>query len=302
MAIDKLPQGSYRKQPNRLRTWGELAGDDGADDLSYLLPPRQVIGPDENGIKKVIEYKFDGKGRRVRVTTTKRVQKLNARLSKGAIERRSWSKFGDAAEEDDVGTGRTSVSREEILLERHIRIGSKAEGNNTAGDSLAENVKAGAIIMVCRTCGKKGDHWTARCPYKDLAPQSEVPTDRPGSSDSTTRDSSILNGKSTYVPPSKRGGNASTVPELKRRNDENAVRVGNLSEDTCEADLLELFRPFGQVLRAHVVKDHKTNVSRGFGFVNFANHEDAQRAIAKLDGYGYDNLILHVEWSAPRSN
>ncbi|KAF9602923.1 hypothetical protein IFM89_032805 [Coptis chinensis] len=41
---------------------------------------------------------------------------------------------------------------------------------------------------------------------------------------------------------------------------------------------------------------------RGFGFVNFVHKGDAEKAIAKLNGYGYDNLILRVEWAAPRTN
>ncbi|KAK3037440.1 hypothetical protein RJ639_031934 [Escallonia herrerae] len=89
---------------------------------------------------------------------------------------------------------------------------------------------------------------------------------------------------------------------MRRRNDDNAVRVENLSEDTCDADLKDLFRTFGPVLRAHVVKDYKTGLSRGYGFVNFVSREDARRAIKNLNGYGYDNLILGVQWSAPRAN
>ncbi|KAK6263005.1 hypothetical protein QUC31_008821 [Theobroma cacao] len=65
----------------------------------------------------------------------------------------------------------------------------------------------------------------------------------------------------------------------------------NLSEDTREPDLLELFYIFGPVTRVYVAMDNKTGTSRGFGFVNFVNTEDAQRAIDKLNGYGYDNLI-----------
>ena len=40
--------------------------------------------------------------------------------------------------------------------------------------------------------------------------------------------------------------------------------------------------------------------SRGFAFINFIHREDANRAIAKLDGFGYDNLILSVSMAAPR--
>ena len=38
-------------------------------------------------------------------------------------------------------------------------------------------------------------------------------------------------------------------------------------------------------------------IIRGFGFVTFYHREDAAKAIAKLDGHGYDHLILHLEWA-----
>lgn len=104
-------------QPSKLR-WGELDEEDPEDFDFLLLLPKQVIGPDENGIKKVIEYKFNDEGNRIKITTTTRIRKLaNARLSKRAIERRSWPKFGDAVHED-VGARLTMVSTEEIVLER----------------------------------------------------------------------------------------------------------------------------------------------------------------------------------------
>ena len=51
---------------------GELEEEDGGD-LEFLLPPRVVVGPGENGLKKVIEYRFDDDGNKVKVTTTTRV-------------------------------------------------------------------------------------------------------------------------------------------------------------------------------------------------------------------------------------
>ncbi|KAJ8769246.1 hypothetical protein K2173_001836 [Erythroxylum novogranatense] len=285
--------------PAKLR-WGELEEDDG-EDLDFLLPPRQVIGPDENGIKKVIEYKFNEEGSKVKITTTIRIRKLaNARLSKRAVERRSWAKFGDAVHED-VGSRLTMVSTEEILIERPRAPGSKPEEAKVGGDSLAQLGKGGAVLMLCRTCGKKGDHWTSRCPYKDLAPPSESFVDKPPAAETSAAAS--LTGKTAYVPPGMRAGaERGAGADMRRRNDENSVRVTNLSEDTREPDLHELFRPFGPVSRVYVAMDQKTGMSRGFGFVNFMNKEDAQKAINKLNGYGYDNLILKVEWATPRSN
>ncbi|KAF2318892.1 hypothetical protein GH714_011474 [Hevea brasiliensis] len=296
MSLDK----SSLNQTKPLR-WGELDEDDG-EDLDFLLPPKQVIGPDENGIKKVIEYKFNDDGNKVKITTTTRVRKLaKARLSKRAMERRNWAKFGDAVHED-VGSRLTMVSTEEILLERPRAPGTKVEETKMPGDNLAQLGKAGAVLMVCRTCGKKGDHWTSRCPYKDLAPQPEGFIDKPAAAEPVAAAAAGAT-KGAYVPPSMRAGAERTVgSDMRRRNEENSVRVTNLSEDTREPDLLELFRTFGPVSRVYVAIDQKTGVSRGFGFVNFVNKEDAERAINKLNGYGYDNLILRVEWATPRSN
>ncbi|KAI3903301.1 hypothetical protein MKW98_031955 [Papaver atlanticum] len=87
-----------------------------------------------------------------------------------------------------------------------------------------------------------------------------------------------------------------------RRNEENSVCVTNLSEDTHEPDLLELFGTFGAISHVHVAVDQRTGISRGFGFVNFVNKEDAERAIHNINRYGYHNLILGVEWETPRGN
>ncbi|XP_023759053.1 uncharacterized protein LOC111907490 [Lactuca sativa] len=271
MGVDLLPIQKPR--------WGELDEEDDEKDYYSTLLPKQVIGPDEHGVKKVVEYKFNNDGNKVKITTTTRVRKVaTSRLSKSAVERRSWLKFGDAVHED-VGARLTMVSTEEIIFERPKAPGQ--EDTNASGDPLTR----GAVLIVCRSCGKKGDHWTSKCPYK--AENLNHPSVSSVTDDSEKGD--------VYVPPIKRGG-----ADMRRRNDENSVRVNNLSEDTREPDLHELFRPFGSVSRVYVAMDQKSQMSRGFGFVNFVRREDGEKAIAKLNGYGYDNLILAVEWAAPR--
>ncbi|KAL2899214.1 Eukaryotic translation initiation factor 3 subunit G [Bienertia sinuspersici] len=153
--------------------------------------------------------------------------------------------------------------------------------------------------MVCRACGKKGDHWTSRCPYKDLAqpPESLIdkpPTDGPTAAAPATKGACIL--------PSLRADAERLSTDMRRRNEKNFVRVINLSEDTREADFHKLFSPIGQISRVYVAIDQKTGLSRGFGFVNFAKREDAERAINKLNVYGYVSLILRVKWATPRAN
>lgn len=133
-------------------------------------------------------------------------------------------------------------------------------------------------------------------------------------------------------------------PCLPATADDNAtIRVTNLSEDTRETDLQELFRPFGSISRIYLAKDKNTgqskvsaplqnthgNTSRnefitcrhlvtswpclheseqpskdqplcflqGFAFISFHRREDAARAITGVSGFGYDHLILNVEWA-----
>ena len=43
---------------------------------------------------------------------------------------------------------------------------SKDEKKENAGDPLAALAGKNASLLVCRICGKKGDHWTSKCPYK----------------------------------------------------------------------------------------------------------------------------------------
>ncbi|KAH9296235.1 hypothetical protein KI387_039823, partial [Taxus chinensis] len=86
---------------------------------------------------------------------------------------------------------------------------------------------------------------------------------------------------------------------MHHKNDENSDRVTNLFKDMMDVDLHEIFKPFGHITCVYVAMDQKMGVSRGFGFFNFINKEDTQRAINKLNGYGYDNLILRDEWATP---
>lgn len=81
------------------------------------------------------------------------------------------------------------------------------------------------------------------------------------------------------------------------RDDLPTLRVTNISEETQENDLRELFGAFGRVARVYVGRDRETGIGKGFAFVSFEDRAIAQRAMEKLNGKGYDNLILSVQWS-----
>merc|ERR1712157_161870 len=86
---------------------------------------------------------------------------------------------------------------------------------------------------------------------------------------------------------------------MQDNRDQNTIRVTNISEDTTEADLQELFGRFGRISRVYVAKDKETMQSRGFAFVSFTDRKEAAKAMDKLQGYGYDHLILKLEWARP---
>lgn len=160
-----------------------------------------------------------------------------------------------------------------------------------------------------------GDHWTLKCPYKDT-PKEEMEADIAARAESgepapvaavaaPDRSASALDGafgSGKYVPPSLRGRAAGDFGGDSQRDDDRdqaTLRVTNISPDTREDDLKELFRSFGPVARVYLAKDRETFQSRGFAFVSFVYREDAERALNKLQGYGYDHLILKLEWAKP---
>lgn len=78
--------------------------------------------------------------------------------------------------------------------------------------------------------------------------------------------------------------------------------VGNLSFNTGNSELEELFGQIGTVESASVVEDRDTGRSRGFGFVEMANKEDGERAISELDGKEFDGRQIKVNEAKPREN
>jgi RNA recognition motif-containing protein len=78
------------------------------------------------------------------------------------------------------------------------------------------------------------------------------------------------------------------------------IYVGNLAWETTMDDLMALFQEFGQVARAQVISDRETGRSRGFGFVEMENDDEAQRAIDALNGQDYKGRPLTVNEARPR--
>jgi RNA recognition motif-containing protein len=82
----------------------------------------------------------------------------------------------------------------------------------------------------------------------------------------------------------------------------NKLYVGNLSFNTSNQDLIDLFSAAGTVTSANVVEDRETGRSRGFGFVEMASSDDAQAAISELNGKEVDGRALKVNEAKPRED
>lgn len=80
------------------------------------------------------------------------------------------------------------------------------------------------------------------------------------------------------------------------------IYVGNLSWGLKDQDLANLFAPFGEVASAKIVMDKFTQRSKGFGFVEMPNDEQAQAAIAQLNGSEVEGRNLVVNESRPKED
>lgn len=107
-----------------------------------------------------------------------------------------------------------------------------------------------------------------------------------------------------YVAPGARGGAVSSGRDFgfgdkDKDGTENTLRVSNLTKAVTEDDLRELFERYGRIHRVSLPRVEKDGVKepRGFAYIAFARHEDAEKALEQLQGHGYDHLILKLEWA-----
>ena len=80
----------------------------------------------------------------------------------------------------------------------------------------------------------------------------------------------------------------------------NKLFVGNLSFNTTENDLQDAFAAHGTVVEANLMMDRVSGKPRGFGFVTMSTAEEAQKAVAALNGSQMDGRALTVNVARPR--
>jgi len=78
--------------------------------------------------------------------------------------------------------------------------------------------------------------------------------------------------------------------------------VGGLAYSVTDDELRDLFAQFGTVESAQVIMDHQMNRSKGYGFVEMSSDEEAQKAVAALDGKEFSGRSIGVSEARPQQD
>lgn len=79
------------------------------------------------------------------------------------------------------------------------------------------------------------------------------------------------------------------------------IYVGNISRESSENEVKSAFEEYGEVASVKLIKDKFTGVSKGFGFVEMPNKEQAESAIKNLDGLRLNGRAINVAEAKPKT-
>jgi len=268
--------------------WADEVDDEDYGGDMVVIPTQQEVTT-RDGERIVAEIRVDPEtGKKTKISRTFKLEKKL--VSKGVIERKKWVKYGGSKRDGPGPNSATTVVADEVLM--HFL--SKDQG------SAQEEKPRETVSVRCRYCQE--NHFSAKCPFKDSGLSSDILMTAKAVEEPKRAEGGEI--KSGYVPPALRGnGNRrgeTMGPTAKK--DEFTIRVSNLPESMSETDMQELCNPFGKTDRIFLAKDRTTGVCKGFAFVTYQTRDNAARALQFLNGYGYDHLILNVEWSKPAQN
>ncbi|KAL7922274.1 eukaryotic translation initiation factor 3 subunit G domain-containing protein [Trichoderma austrokoningii] len=280
----------------------DWADDDDNEETSSELPPPQTIS-NKDGTKTIISYRYNDQGQKVKTTRRIRYITQTETVNPRVAHRKTWPKFGMSAKDPAGPAPDTTSVGENIIFRPSVSWRKDAKDESTDQNAQAIKAQLKDKQVKCRICN--GEHFTARCPYKDtMAPVGETSGgDAPPVDDGAAAGGAAGAGKKgSYVPPALRGGDRGAGERMGgskfgERDDFATLRVTNVSEMAEESELRDMFERFGRVTRVFLAKDRETGMAKGFAFISYADHGDAVTACNKMDGFGFKHLILRVEFA-----
>lgn len=289
MASSK-PKSAVPGKTGTKKNWGD---EDDDDDFETRV--------DAHGIKERTRITENAKGQKVKIVTRIRVTEVKERTPKRALARKTIPKFGEAKKTDKT----TSMVDKEYTIMEHPN-DSLVEEDTTGGvaSTLKEFIQKQSETLMARESGVE-DAWGRRG-------GGEEGGDGPVSGDAREN-----KGPARYVAPGARAGasgataagstmgGGANLDEWGQKD--TIIRVSNLTKMVHEDDLKDLFEPFGKVIRVklprqtigYTPKGEEIKEPKGFAYVYFLRADEAEVAFDRLQGYGYDHLILRLEWAKP---
>ncbi|PKY02862.1 eIF-3 RNA-binding subunit [Aspergillus campestris IBT 28561] len=278
---------------SKLGNRADWADDEEFDDPSAL--PAQQVTTNKDGTKTVVSYRLNDDGKKVKVTRRIKTTVVREHVNPQMAERRSWPKFGLEKGHAAGPSFETTSVGENIAFRPSVNWKAQAAETEKEGEKGGIKDQLKDKKVKCRICS--GEHFTARCPFKDtMAPVEESTGAEEGGEDA----GGVGAGSGSYVPPHMRKGAAAGGERMAgkyEKDDLATLRVTNVSELAEEGEVRDLFERFGRVTRVFLARDRETQRAKGFAFISFADRTDAARACEKMDGFGYRHLILRVEFA-----
>lgn len=267
---------------NKNRNWG----DDEEDEEQKPIH--------DNGIVERVKVSTNAKGQKIKTITKVRVKEIRTKIPIRCLERVNLPRFGEAK----VGEENVTLNSKDFVKFEHPDDAMNEVEDDTAKKTLQQFIAKQAESKFARENDLELTNEFDRGEIK-------FGNDDGGRGESTGR----------YVPPSARQGSSGPSAGSDsfrggggdRDGTENTLRVSNLTKAVTEDDLRVLFERFGKIHRISLPRSERVDEygeifkePRGFAYIAFAHKDDAEEAMARLNGHGYDHLILKVEFSQPK--
>ncbi|KAI7971055.1 hypothetical protein EIK77_007171 [Talaromyces pinophilus] len=218
---------------SKLENRADWADDEEFDDPS-ALPPQQIT-TNKDGTKTIVSYRFNDDGKKVKVPRRIRTTIVKEHVNPQVAERRAWSKFGlekghpPGPSFDTTSVGENIIFRPSVNWKVHAK---EAEKEGEKG-SVKEQLKDKKVK--CRIC--QGEHFTARCPFKDTMAPVDEGAGAAGLDDEEPAAGGLSTAGGSYVPPHLRKGTAAAAAAAAggggggkyERDDLATLRVTNVS-------------------------------------------------------------------------